>query len=104
MLTVPHLLDGAGLFCGVIKHLLSRGVDCPKVLATTHFHDVFGPDMLDHESLPVSFLHMEVMFVSDHTDTRDNSDRSMTPRRNDEMGSKTGVLPGERITYLYRWD
>jgi hypothetical protein len=58
--------------------------------------------MLDHKSLPVSFLHMEIMFVSDHTVTGDNSDRSVTTRQQDEGDSKTTVLPGERITYLYR--
>jgi hypothetical protein len=55
--------------------------------------------MLDHKSLPVSFLHMEIMFVSDHTTTGDNSDRST---RQQDVDSKTTVLPGERITYLYR--
>ncbi|CAG8786426.1 15533_t:CDS:10, partial [Racocetra persica] len=31
--------DGAGLFCGVMEHLLKRGRDCPKVVAATHFHE-----------------------------------------------------------------
>jgi hypothetical protein len=57
--------------------------------------------MLDHKSLPVSFLHMEIMFVSDHTTTGDSSDQSVTTRQQD-ADSKTTVLPGERITYLYR--
>ncbi|KAI5896843.1 uncharacterized protein SCHCODRAFT_02725125 [Schizophyllum commune H4-8] len=55
-------LDGAGLFCGVLKHLLDRGSDCPKVMAATHFHDVFREDLLDPESVPIAFLHMQVMF------------------------------------------
>jgi DNA mismatch repair protein MSH5 len=55
--------DGAGLFTGVIKHLLARGPDCPKVLAATHFHDVFTPGqaMLDVEEMPATFVHMQVL-------------------------------------------
>ncbi|KAJ6559109.1 DNA mismatch repair protein MutS [Mycena vulgaris] len=57
-------LDGAGLFCGVLKHLLNRGPNCPKVLAATHFHDVFREDLLDPDAVPITFLHMQVMFTS----------------------------------------
>ncbi|KAI7885578.1 hypothetical protein K492DRAFT_203978 [Lichtheimia hyalospora FSU 10163] len=30
--------DGAGLLCATLEHFLSKGVQCPKVLAITHFH------------------------------------------------------------------
>lgn len=33
--------DGAGLFCGVMEHLLKRGKDCPKIIAATHFHGFY---------------------------------------------------------------
>lgn len=32
--------DGAGLACSVFEHLLNLGVDCPKVVAATHFHGI----------------------------------------------------------------
>ncbi|KAE8444261.1 hypothetical protein EG329_000761 [Mollisiaceae sp. DMI_Dod_QoI] len=51
--------DGAGLCCGVFEYLLDRGADRPKVLAATHFHEIFENGFLaDRPEL--SFGHMEV--------------------------------------------
>ena len=53
--------DGAGLAAGVLTYLLSLSRDAaPKVLAATHFHEIFSPGLfpLDHPSL--AFAHMEV--------------------------------------------
>ncbi|KAJ3811875.1 DNA mismatch repair protein MutS [Lentinula aff. lateritia] len=55
---------GAGLLCGVIKHLLARKSNCPKILVATHFHDVFRQEILDPKLIPISFLHMQVMFTA----------------------------------------
>jgi len=104
--------DGAGLFCGVIKHLLDRGSNCPKVLAATHFHDVFRTDLLDSESVPVTFLHMQVMFTTINGDFTANNPSSIRHGagqasiesescEEDESKPET-VGPGETITYLYR--
>jgi DNA mismatch repair protein MSH5 len=82
--------DGAGLFCGVLKHILNRGPQCPKVLAATHFHNVFRPDLLDPASLPITFLHMDILFVT-------GGDESFG-----ENSSITNMGSGEKITYLYR--
>lgn len=51
--------DGAGLAAGVYEHLLQRGVDCPKVLGATHFHEIFESGFL-HPRPELSFAHMEV--------------------------------------------
>ncbi|KAH9002749.1 DNA mismatch repair protein MutS [Lactarius hatsudake] len=56
--------NGAGLFAGVLQHLLARGSDCPKVIATTHFHELFSTGMLEPQNLPITFVHMEVMFTT----------------------------------------
>jgi DNA mismatch repair protein MSH5 len=93
----PCTTDGAGLFCGVLRHLLHRGSACPKVLVATHFHDVFRHDILDPESVPITFLHMQVMFTSEGGEVI--SDPVMG--REDE-GYHRKVGPGEKITYLYR--
>ncbi|KIL63255.1 hypothetical protein M378DRAFT_187097 [Amanita muscaria Koide BX008] len=55
--------DGAGLFCGVLKHLLNRGSNCPKLLAATHFYDVFHHGFLDPDTLPIAFRHMQIMLT-----------------------------------------
>ncbi|KAG9293455.1 hypothetical protein G9A89_009179 [Geosiphon pyriformis] len=61
--------DGAGLFCGVIEHLLKRGRECPKVIAATHFHEIFENDLLS-PSLPITLGTMEII--------RDDNDGELT--------------------------
>ncbi|KAG0226923.1 MutS protein msh5 [Mortierella sp. GBA43] len=52
-------IDGAGMFCGVIEYFARMEHDRPRVLATTHFHELFENHMLDL-SLPLSLYTMEV--------------------------------------------
>ncbi|KAF8578057.1 hypothetical protein K439DRAFT_1654890 [Ramaria rubella] len=87
--------DGAGLFCGLLTHVLSLGTSCPKVLAATHFHDVFHDDLLS-PSLPISFIHMQVLLTSSAGQILDDPDNG----DDDAYGSL--VKPGDSITYLYR--
>ncbi|KAL1722791.1 DNA mismatch repair protein MutS [Schizophyllum commune] len=122
--------DGAGLFCGVLKHLLDRGPDCPKVMAATHFHDVFREDLLDPESVPIAFLHMQVMFEKEDVtfggrqtsfrrpdtaanrpdtavsryETPFNGRDTPTSRADSRLTTPLPSAParGEKITYLYR--
>ena len=37
------LIDGAGLLTGVLEHFLSLEDQCPKVIASTHFHGCVPP-------------------------------------------------------------
>lgn len=53
------LLDGAGLACGIFEYLLSLGDERPKVLAATHFHEIFENGFLP-ERQSLAFGHMEV--------------------------------------------
>ncbi|KAH9983340.1 DNA mismatch repair protein MutS [Russula compacta] len=80
--------DGAGLFAGVLKHLLARGSECPKVIATTHFHELFSTGALAPQELPISFVHMEVIFATRSGEIIDDASSTVTK--------------GESITYLYR--
>ncbi|KAJ7675742.1 DNA mismatch repair protein MutS [Mycena polygramma] len=96
---------GAGLFCGVLKHLLNRGPDCPKVLVATHFHDVFREDLLDPDTVPITFLHMQVMFTSSSGQILDpNSPHRLVKPTLNSAASQDGhgASKGEKITYLYR--
>ncbi|KAI0688883.1 DNA mismatch repair protein MutS [Earliella scabrosa] len=88
---------GAGLFCGVLKHLLSSGISCPKVVATTHFHDVFQNDLLSPYKLPITFVRMQVLLASDSSSSSVGGDTDPSER---EENSSLG--PGDRITYLYK--
>ncbi|KAI0297721.1 hypothetical protein BC826DRAFT_1000939 [Russula brevipes] len=79
---------GAGLFAGVLKHLLARGADCPKVIATTHFHELFTTGALAPQKLPITFIHMEIMFATRSGEIIDSCSST--------------VAKGETITFLYR--
>jgi DNA mismatch repair protein MSH5 len=106
-LTHSDHTDGAGLFCGVIKHLLNRGSQCPKVLAATHFHEVFQKDMLDPKKFPITFSHMQVLFTSSKGNILNPGDTSISgesePTNDEKLESTSTIPPGEKITYLYRY-
>ncbi|KAF5020717.1 hypothetical protein F66182_7279 [Fusarium sp. NRRL 66182] len=42
--------DGAGLLAALLDHYLSLGPDCPRMLAATHFHEIFESGYLEHRS------------------------------------------------------
>ncbi|KAG1881991.1 DNA mismatch repair protein MutS [Suillus tomentosus] len=99
-------IDGAGLFCGVIKHLLNRGSQCPKVLAATHFHEVFQKDMLNPHKFPIMFFHMQVLFTSSNGNNLNPGDVSISEdldsTDHERLEPTFIAAPGEKITYLYR--
>lgn len=94
--------DGAGLFCGVVKHLLNRGADCPMVLAATHFHEVFRKGLLNPDTVPITFLHMQVLFTSSNGDLLSTDGLTNPDVVVDGETHSRASVPGERITYLYR--
>lgn len=51
--------DGAGLAAGVFEHLLQRAGHSSKVLAATHFHEIFESGFLQPRP-SLGFAHMEV--------------------------------------------
>lgn len=98
------LSDGAGLFCSVLKHLSARGAGCPKVLAATHFHDVFTKDLLDPASAPITFLHMQILMTSSsgHLVAQGPTADADSGVEEEAAEDERRVAPGEQITYLYR--
>jgi DNA mismatch repair protein MSH5 len=51
--------DGAGLAAGVLEYLLTLKHNCPKVIAATHFHEIFEAGFLKPRD-SLAFKHMEV--------------------------------------------
>ncbi|KAF3913411.1 hypothetical protein ABW20_dc0109215 [Dactylellina cionopaga] len=52
--------DGAGLACAVSEYLLNLGLEAPKTLMATHYHEIFENGFLtSHPSL--AFGHMKIM-------------------------------------------
>jgi DNA mismatch repair protein MSH5 len=62
--------DGAGLAAGVFEHLLQRGVDSPKVLGATHFHEIFESGFLKPRP-GLAFAHMEVRMDTQASNAED---------------------------------
>lgn len=72
--------DGAGLFVGLIKELVTMGARLPKTLLATHFHEIFMNDFLKSR-LPVGLAHMELL-ISKHGAEEEVRGKSMTPATN----------------------
>ena len=82
--------------------MLGRGSCCPKVIAATHFHEVFQEDMLDPDELHVTFVHMQVMLTSSRGELMNSTSVESDTERDYDAPGRLAVRPGERITYLYR--
>ncbi|CAJ0825893.1 5140_t:CDS:10 [Entrophospora sp. SA101] len=94
----------AGLFCGVIEHLLKRGHNCPKVIAATHFHEIFENDLLS-ASLPITLATMEI-FKDDRDEELTFLYRLVQGRSTSSWGTFCAAISGvplhvvERAKYL----
>jgi DNA mismatch repair protein MSH5 len=97
-----NLTDGAGLFCGVIKHLLNRGRECPIVFAATHFHEALNEEMLSPTQLPISFVHMAVLLTTGDGEILNDGDSSVLESSNSQ-DRKTGLRPSDGVTYLFKY-
>lgn len=63
-------IDGAGLLSGVVEHFLSLGHERPKVIATTHFHEIFENGFL-RAHYALTFGHMEIRIDKDAEEIED---------------------------------
>ncbi|KKY34130.1 putative msh5 protein [Diaporthe ampelina] len=54
-----NAMDGAGLLSALLDHFLNLGEDAPRVLAATHFHEIFENKLLPNTP-KLSFAHMDV--------------------------------------------
>jgi DNA mismatch repair ATPase MutS len=62
-------VDGIGLACGVLEHLLNLE-DPPKVIAATHFHEIFENDFLPLRP-GLQLGHMEVKVCEESQQVED---------------------------------
>ncbi|CEG82159.1 hypothetical protein RMATCC62417_16274 [Rhizopus microsporus] len=53
--------DGAALFCSVLGYFLSMTDNCPKVLASTHFHDVISQNILSAQDR-ITLSQTEILY------------------------------------------
>ncbi|KAI1336455.1 muts domain V-domain-containing protein [Xylariaceae sp. FL0016] len=88
--------DGAGLMTATLDHFDSLGPDRPKVLAATHFHEIFEGDFLV-ESPTVAFAHMNVQLDYDATTLDDQvtyTYRLVPGRSISSFGSRCAAMNG----------
>jgi len=97
-----NLKDGAGLFCGVIMHLLNRGRECPIVFAATHFHEALNEEMLSPTQLPISFVHMAVLVTTGDGDILNDRNSSVLDLSNSQ-DRNPGLRPSDDVTYLFKY-
>ena len=62
--------DGASLAAGTLEHFLNRRAESPKVLAATHFHEIFEAGFL-RPCAALAFAHMEVQVDETASDVDD---------------------------------
>lgn len=65
-----NTMDGAGLVTALLNHFANLGDEAPKVLAATHFHEIFENNLLQ-SSPRLVFAHMDVR-VDLETDDMDD--------------------------------
>jgi len=86
--------DGAGLCAGVLQYLLTRGSLAPKVLASTHFHEIFEQGLVSEQAPGLGLRQMEVQMRHKHRARRGVGDH------NSEVTYLYNVRPG-RSTLSY---
>ncbi|KAI8957462.1 muts domain V-domain-containing protein [Daldinia sp. FL1419] len=89
-------LDGAGLVTAVLDHFTSLGPERPKVLAATHFHEIFEGQFIE-ESPELAFAHMEVRVDFDAPTMEDQVTHlfQLTPGRSiSSFGSRCAAING----------
>ncbi|CAO1628487.1 unnamed protein product [Parajaminaea phylloscopi] len=80
--------DGASLFAATIQHLLALGPQCPRTIATTHFHEVFDARLLPEGDDRLQAYHMEA---------------TVGPVENSQSDSRAVNIPElPSLTFLYR--
>ncbi|RYP68990.1 hypothetical protein DL769_005377 [Monosporascus sp. CRB-8-3] len=77
--------DGAGLVTALLSHFSTLGPNRPKVLAVTHFHEIFENDFLE-ESGDVAFAHMDIHIDFD------------APAKEDQVTYLFQLVPGRSIS------
>lgn len=62
-------MDGAGLVTALLDHFLNLGDEAPKVLAATHFHEIFEHNFLgDSDRLALAHMDVRIDLAADHND------------------------------------
>lgn len=99
-----NAMDGAGLLSALLEHFLNLGEDAPRVLAATHFHEIFENKLLSNTP-KLSFAHMDVR-VDLETDSEADQVtflfRLMPGRSASSFGSRCAAMNGVESAVVER--
>lgn len=99
-----NAMDGAGLLSALLEHFLNLGEDAPRVLAATHFHEIFENKLLSNTP-KLSFAHMDVR-VDLETDSVDDQVtflfRLVPGRSASSFGSRCAAMNGVESAVVER--
>lgn len=96
--------DGAGLLTALMAHFTHLGAERPKVIAATHFHEIFEGGFLS-ESSELAFAHMVVRVDFDAAATEDQVTHlfKLAPGRStSSFGSRCAAMNGIDETVVER--
>ncbi|PTB70113.1 hypothetical protein BBK36DRAFT_1189598 [Trichoderma citrinoviride] len=88
--------DGAGMFTAMLDYFLSSAAQTPRILAATHFHEVFANGYLNHHST-LTLAHMDVRTDWDAINPEDKVTylfRLVEGYSSTSLGSQCAVLSG----------
>lgn len=91
-----NTVDGAGLMTALLHHFSQLGLERPKLLAATHFHEIFEAGFLT-ENNELAFAHMDVHVDFDTPTMEDQVTYlfSLQPGRSvSSFGSRCAVMNG----------
>ncbi|KAK4514100.1 RNA pol II transcription cofactor [Mucor velutinosus] len=85
------IADGSALFCSALGYFLSKGDQCPKVIASTHFHDLVCKNILSVQD-GITLSQTEIM------------SQNMQNQDNNKEGLHLELVPGKEseVVFLYR--
>ncbi|KAI9255012.1 muts domain V-domain-containing protein [Helicostylum pulchrum] len=88
--------DGAALFCSVIGYFLSKCETCPKIVASTHFHDVISQDILSAQD-GITLSQTEILSRQLRTEQEEND----PGEEGDEVVFLYRIVPGKGPSASY---
>lgn len=101
-----NALNGAGLVTALLDHFAGLGDEAPKVLAATHFHEIFEHNFL-RDSPRLKFAHMDVRVNFETEDSEDQVTylfRLATGRSSSSFGTRCAAMNGVDMAVVQRAD
>lgn len=101
-----NAMDGAGLVTALLDHFLNLGDEAPKVLAATHFHEIFEHNFL-RDSPRLAHAHMDVRVDLEAKEREDQVTylfRLTAGRSSSSFGSRCAEMNGVDLAVVQRAD